>query len=105
LAALEAVGVAPRTLRRATAAEQGSVFAIGLVVGLAAGLVGSRLALPSTPVFVDASAGPPPVVGLPWALLAGLAAGLAVVFVVVSLAIARLVERAAAPSQLRGAQQ
>jgi hypothetical protein len=105
LAALEAVGVSPRTLRRATAAEQGSVFAIGLLVGLAAGLVGSRLALPSTPVFVDASTGPPLVFGLPWALLAALAVGLVVVFVVVSVAIARLVERAATPGQLRGAQQ
>jgi ABC-type antimicrobial peptide transport system permease subunit len=105
LAALEAVGVSPRTLRRATAAEQGGVFAIGLLVGLAAGLVGSWLALPSTPVFVDASTGPPLVLGLPWALLAALAAGLVVVFVVVSVATARLVERAATPSQLRGAQQ
>jgi hypothetical protein len=105
LAALEAVGVPPRTLRRATAAEQGSVFAIGLLVGLAAGLVGSRLALPSTPVFVDTAAGPPLVFGLPWGLLAALAVGLVVVFVAVSLAIARLVERAATPSQLRGAQQ
>jgi predicted lysophospholipase L1 biosynthesis ABC-type transport system permease subunit len=105
LAALEAVGVPARTLRRATAAEQGSVFAIGLLVGLAAGVVGSWLALPSTPVFADASAGPPLVFGLPWALLAALAAGLVVVFVVVSLATARLVERAATPSQLRGAQQ
>jgi predicted lysophospholipase L1 biosynthesis ABC-type transport system permease subunit len=105
LAALEAVGVPPRTLRRATAAEQGSVFAIGLLVGLGAGLVGSRLALPSTPIFVDASNGPPLVHGLPWALLAALAAGLVVVFVLVSIAIARLVERAATPSQLRGAQQ
>jgi predicted lysophospholipase L1 biosynthesis ABC-type transport system permease subunit len=105
LAALEAVGVSPRTLRRATAAEQGSVFAIGLLVGLAAGLVGSRLALASTPVFVDASDGPPLVLGLPWALLGALAAGLAVVFVAVSVATARLVERAATPGQLRGAQQ
>jgi hypothetical protein len=105
LAALEAVGVPPRTLRRATAAEQGSVFAIGLLVGLGAGLVGSRLALPSTPVFVDASNGPPLVFGLPWALLAALAIGLVVVFVVVSVAMARLVERAATPTQLRGAQQ
>jgi putative ABC transport system permease protein len=105
LAALEAVGVSPRTLRRATAAEQGSVFGIGLFVGLAAGLVGSRLALPSTPVFVDTSIGPPLVLGLPWALLTALAIGLVVVFAVVSVAIARLVERAATPSQLRGAQQ
>ena len=78
LAALEAVGVSPRTLRRATAAEQGSVFGIGLLVGLAAGLVGSRLALPSTPVFVDTSTGPPLVLGLPWALLAALTIGLVV---------------------------
>jgi hypothetical protein len=105
LAALEAVGVSPRTLRRATAAEQGSVFGIGLLVGLAAGLVGSQLALPSTPVFVDTSTGPPLVLGLPWALLAALTMGMIVVFVVVSLAIARVVERAATPSQLRGAQQ
>ncbi len=105
LAALEAVGVSPRTLRRATVAEQGSVFGIGLLVGLAAGLVGSRLALPSTPVFVDTSVGPPLVLGLPWALLAALTMGMVVVFVVVSIAIARVVERAATPSQLRGAQQ
>ena len=105
LAALEAVGVSPRTLRRATAAEQGSVFGIGLFVGLAAGLVGSRLALPSTPVFVDTSTGPPLVLGLPWALLAALAIGMVVVFVFVSVVTARVVERAATPSQLRGAQQ
>lgn len=105
LAALEAVGVSPRTLRRATAAEQGSVFGIGLLVGLAAGLVGSRLALPSTPVFVDTSTGPPLVLGLPWALLAALTTGMVIVFVVVSIVVARVVERAATPSQLRGAQQ
>jgi hypothetical protein len=105
LAALEAVGVSPRTLRRATAAEQGSVFGIGLIVGLAAGLVGSRLALPSTPVFVDTSIGPPLVLGLPWVLLAALTVGMVAVFVAVSVAIARVVERAATPSQLREAQQ
>jgi putative ABC transport system permease protein len=105
LAALEAVGVSPRTLRRATAAEQGSVFGIGLMVGLAAGLVGSQLALPSTPIFVHASTGPPLVLGPPWALLAALTAGMIVLFVVVSVAIARVVDRAATPSQLRGAQQ
>ena len=105
LAALEAVGVSPRTLRRATAAEQGSVFGIGLLVGLAAGLVGARLALPSTPVFVDTSTGPPLVLGLPWALLAALTAATIVMFVLVCVVLARVVERAATPSQLRGAQQ
>ncbi len=105
LAALEAVGVSPRTLRRAMAAEQGSIFGIGLLVGLAAGLVGSQLALPSTPVFVDTSTGPPLVLGLPWALLAALTVGMIVLFAVVTVAITRVVERAATPSQLRGAQQ
>jgi hypothetical protein len=105
LAALEAVGIAPRTLRRAMAAEQASVFGIGLFVGLAAGLVGSWLALPSTPVFVDTSTGPPLVLGLPWPLLALLTIGMVVVFVLASVAIATLVDRAATPSQLRGAQQ
>jgi predicted lysophospholipase L1 biosynthesis ABC-type transport system permease subunit len=105
LAALEAVGVSPRTLRRATVAEQGSIFGIGLLIGLAAGLVGSRLALPSTPVFVDTSTGPPLALGLPWGLLAALTIGMVVVFVVVSFATAQVVERAATPSQLRGAQQ
>lgn len=105
LAALEAIGVSPRTLRRATAAEQGGVFGIGLLVGLAAGLVGSWLALPSTPVFVHTATGPPLVLGQPWALLAALTAAMVIVFVVVSLAIARMVEHAATPSQLRGAQQ
>ncbi|MFZ0385527.1 MAG: FtsX-like permease family protein [Solirubrobacteraceae bacterium] len=105
LAALEAVGVSPRTLRRATVAEQGSVFGIGLLLGLAAGLVGARLALPSTPVFVDPSNGPPLVLGLPWALLAALTLGVVLVFFVVCLAMARVVDRAATPGQLRGAQQ
>jgi len=105
VAALEAVGLSPRTLRRATAAEQASIFGIGLLVGLAAGLVGSRLALPGTPVFVDTSIGPPLVLGLPWPLLAVLTIGLVLAFGLVSVAIARLVERAATPSQLRGAQQ
>ena len=105
LAALEAVGVSPRTLRRATALEQGSVFGIGLVVGLTAGLVGSWLALPSTPIFVHTSIGPPLVLGLPWALLAALTIGMVVIFVVASVAIASVFQRAATPNQLRGAQQ
>jgi putative ABC transport system permease protein len=105
LAALEAVGISPQTLRRAMAAEVGTVFAVGLIIGLAAGLVGCWLALPSTPVFVDLSTGPPLVFGLPWARLVLLTIGLIAVFVVVSVAIARLVERTAGPGQLRGAQQ
>ena len=45
-------------------------------------------------MFVDTSTGPPLVLGLPWALLAALAVGLVIVFVVVSVVIAGAVERA-----------
>jgi len=72
---------------------------------LAAGLVGSWLALPSTPIFVHTATGPALQLGAPWLLLAALTVGVVVVFAVVSLAVTRVVERAATPSQLRGAQQ
>jgi hypothetical protein len=105
LAALAAVGVAPRTLRRATAVEQGIVLGLGLVIGLAAGLGGSLLALPSTPFFVTEHVGPPTEHGLPWGLLAGLVGALIVVFVVTCVVVARFVSRQATAERLREAQE
>jgi hypothetical protein len=105
LAALEAAGVPARTLRRATAVEQGLLLGIGLVVGVVAGVGGSVLALPSTPFFVDDTIGPPSQHGLPVALLAMLAGALVVVFVVTSWVVARLVSRQAGAARLREAQQ
>jgi hypothetical protein len=105
LAALEAVGVAPRTLRRATAIEQGILLAAGLFVGLAAGIGGSMLALPTTPFFVDETIGPPTQHDLPIGLLAALVAGLAAVFLLTCFGVARLVLRQATAGRLREAQQ
>lgn len=105
LAALQAAGVAPRVLRRATALEQGLLLGIGLVVGVGAGLGGSVLALPSTPFFVDDSVGPPSQHGLPITLLAVLVGCLAVVFVLTCWFVARVVSRQASAARLREAQQ
>ncbi len=104
LAALEAAGVRPRTLRRSAAVEQGIILAAGLLVGLAAGIIGARLALPSTPVFVNSDVGPPIEHTLPVGLLAILSAALIVVFAATSWAIARVVARQASAGRLREVQ-
>jgi hypothetical protein len=104
LAALEVAGVRPRTLRRSAAVEQGIVLAAGLLVGLAAGSIGARLALPSTPVFVNSDVGPPVEHNLPVGLLAILSAVLIVVFAATSWLIARIVARQASAGRLREAQ-
>ncbi len=105
LAALEAVGVAPRTLRRATAAEQGLLLAVGLVLGVLAGIAGAALALPSTPFFVSTDIGPPVEYGLPAVTLAGLGVTLVVVLAVTCALMARLIEGQATAGRLREAQQ
>jgi putative ABC transport system permease protein len=104
LAALEAVGVRARTLRRSAALEQAILLAAGLVVGLAAGIVGALLALPSTPVFIDQTIGPPIDHGLPYGLLVILVVVLIVVFGSTSVVIARFVAHQASAGRLREAQ-
>jgi putative ABC transport system permease protein len=101
LAALEAAGVPARTLRSSLALEQGVLLVIGLAVGVAAGLIGARLALPNTPVFVNQHIGPPIDAGVPYGLTAALAGILVAVFAVISLVIARLIARQATADRLR----
>jgi hypothetical protein len=105
LAALTVVGIAPRTLRRALAAEQAILLGLGLIVGLAAGIGGSLFALSSTPVFVDATVGPPRVSELPWGLLAVMVAVLIVIVAATCWLVAWVVSRPATPDRLREAQQ
>jgi ABC-type antimicrobial peptide transport system permease subunit len=105
LAALEAAGVRARVLRRSAAVEQGILLAAGLAVGLVAGIVGSMLALPSTPFFVDQTIGPPVRHALPWGLLAVLVVCVVVVFAATCEIVARVVSGQATPGRLREAQQ
>jgi hypothetical protein len=105
LAALEAAGVPSRSLRLATAGEQGILLGVGLLVGVGAGLGGSVLALPSTPFFVHDKVGPPSVHGLPLTLLGVLVGCVIVAFALTSWTVARIVYRQASAARLREAQQ
>lgn len=70
LAALRAVGVDARALRRSVWTEQALVLGTGVVAGAAAGMVAALVALRSVPEFVGHSTGPPLVLGLPPLVLA-----------------------------------
>lgn len=105
IAALEAVGLSRRTLRRASAVEQGIVVGIGVVLGLGAGLAGAALAMPSTPIFVRADVGPPITAALPWTLLGWLIAAVVLAFAVTCMVVARVVAAQAGFARIREAQQ
>jgi putative ABC transport system permease protein len=77
LAMLRVAAVDIRTLRRALVLEQLSVLLPGLLLGVAAGLVASGLALTSIPEFVSSSGGPPLQLGLPVWPVAAVALALA----------------------------
>ncbi len=78
LADLHAVGLGRSVLRRSLAIEQGLVVGFGMVLGIAAGLAATAVALPSIPEFGSSIAGPPLDVRPPFGLV-----GLTVLAVVV----------------------
>jgi len=71
LALLRSFGIPRRTLFRALVGEQAVVLGSGMILGIAAGLAGVLIALPSVPQFVDEGAGPPLDYGVPLGALAG----------------------------------
>jgi hypothetical protein len=105
VAALEAAGVPGRVLRRSITVEQALLLAIGVIVGVGAGLVGSVLALPSTPFFVTDDVGPPSDHALPWGMVGILIGALVAVFALTCFAVSWLVARQATPARFREAQQ
>jgi hypothetical protein len=70
LAALEAMGVARRTLMRSVLAESGIVLLAGIVLGIVGGVVAVDLALPSVPELPSTVGVPPLQYGTPAATLA-----------------------------------
>jgi hypothetical protein len=101
---LAASGVSRRSLRGALAVEQAVLLGAGLLVGVGTGLIGSALALPSTPFFVAEDVGPPPDRSLPWGLVGGLVGVLVVVFVVTCVVVSWLIGRQATAARFREAQ-
>ena len=102
LAALTALGFGRGTLLRACLAEQGLLLGSGLALGVLAGGVGGRLALPSIPLYVDAS--PLRTVLTPnLLLLAGVVLALGAALAVTAVVSSLLLVRSAHPDRLREA--
>jgi putative ABC transport system permease protein len=100
LAALRALGVGPRALRRALSLEQAIVLGLGLVTGVGAGVGAAAVALRSVPEFSGTSAGLPLDLGLPPVVIAVTAASLLVGFGCAALWNSRAVVRRTTSDQL-----
>jgi len=104
LAALRAVGVGARFLRKAVWLEQALVLGSGLVAGTGVGLVAAVLVLRSVPEFAFFGGGPPLDLGIP-PLVVGVTAGVLVVALALLTAwYARVAVRKATPDRLGAAQ-
>jgi hypothetical protein len=84
--------------------ENGVVVGVGLLLGVAAGVGGSVLALRSTPVFVDTNTGPPVESALPVLPVIVVLVALGVALVLSSFLLAVGIGRLATPDRLREAQ-
>jgi putative ABC transport system permease protein len=103
IAALRAVGVTRRSLFGASATEQSLLLGAGAVLGVPAGWVAARLAMPVIPEFADRT--PIALRYVPAVIPTVLfAAAFVVLLTVTSLLAARALIRAAAPSRLREAE-
>jgi putative ABC transport system permease protein len=105
LAALAALGVRRRTLLGGIVAEHGLLLCFGGLTGVAAGIVGAALAMPSIPQFTSPPLVPPLVFQPDVALLAGcIGAAMLGLLAAVTLT-GRALVATAAPSRLREVQQ
>jgi putative ABC transport system permease protein len=103
LSALRLVGVSGRQVSRAQRLELLVVVAVGVLVGVAIGLIGVRLALPSVPIFSSVATVPLPV-ALPivWTWLLASAVAVAVLLAVTAVVVATRVAAAARADEATG---
>ncbi len=104
LAALSAVGVRRRSLLRSCVGEQLILLGTGFALGLPAGVVAARLALPAIPEYSDAT--PVPLDYAPHAaVIAAFALAVAVLLVATAWVAGTALMRSAVPTRLREAAQ
>lgn len=101
LAALRISGVPHREIARALRTEHTVTVLVGVVLGAVCALVGSRLALPSVPLFTTPAAVPVPDLGPAWPAVLITTAVVAGVLLAVALLLARSVLRRVHPSAAR----
>jgi ABC-type antimicrobial peptide transport system permease subunit len=103
VAAMSALDVRRRTLLASLFGEQGLLLIFGVGIGVAAGVAGAILAVPSVPEFADMPAAPPLLYGLQAGPVFGLAAGAVAILVAVIAASSAALLRGSRFSQLREA--
>jgi hypothetical protein len=104
LAAMRTLGVGRLSLAAAVAVEQVILVGFAIALGVGLGVLGARLALPSIPEYADLPAYPALLARPdPW-LVAGVAAGLAVLLAAALAVSGYALLRAAVPTRLREAQ-
>jgi putative ABC transport system permease protein len=104
LAAMRSLGVRRVSMAAAVGAEQAVLIGFAIVLGVALGVLGARLALPAIPEYADLPSYPDLLIRLdPW-LVAGVAGGFAALLGSALLVSGYVLLRAAVPSRLREAQ-
>jgi hypothetical protein len=104
LAALSAVGVGRRSLLRSCVGEQLILLGTGFALGLPAGVLAARLALPAIPEYSDAT--PVPLDYAPHAaVIVAFAVAVGVLLVVTAWVAGTVLMRSAVPTRLREAAQ
>jgi hypothetical protein len=105
LAALRAVGISGRALRRAVRVEQALVNGTGVLVGVLSGAIAAVVALRSVPEFAFKTPGPPLELGLPAGDLAAAVGAIAIGLVATVALGSSVVVRGAKVTRLTGGQQ
>ncbi len=103
-AALRALGLPPRLLRRSVEIEQALTLGTGVVVGAVVGMIAAVVALGSIPEFVSLGPGPPLQMGLPGVALVVTIGAIAVALAVTVTVGASIVVNAASADKLGGLQ-
>ncbi|WP_338748938.1 FtsX-like permease family protein [Janibacter alittae] len=102
LAALRISGVGQRAIARSLRTEHLVTVAVGVVLGAACSLLGSRLAMPSIPLFTTPAAVPAPDLSPHWPTVLVTTVVVAAVLLGLALAIAAAVARRVRPAAVRG---
>jgi hypothetical protein len=101
LAALRLLGLSARTVRRGVLAEQLAGVLIAALVGVAVGLLGARLALPSIPLFLESAPVPRPLYGIAVGPVLVATVLVLLVLIAAGLAATRVIGRRVGPDRLR----
>jgi predicted lysophospholipase L1 biosynthesis ABC-type transport system permease subunit len=101
LAGLRIVGVPARTIRAAAIYEHVTVAVLGVVAGVAFGLVAAQIALPQVPLFAQAGPGLPIVRDPAWDAVVLAGASCLVLLVLISVLVGQSLAKSATPARLR----